>query len=802
MSEQITDYEEFLRQKILTLPATGFTKDIVLSPDMKDFQAAGTAWALRRGRAALFFDTGLGKGYCEGEWCRQVADETKGLVILFAPFAVSEQFVHRELPKFGIPCKLVEQQSDCALGLVNVTNYEKLHRFEPQAFAGVCIDESSCLKGLDSAITTKLITSFSGTLYRLAASATPSPNDVEELGNHAEFLGIMTRSEMLATFFTHDSGSSSTWRLKEHAKAAFWRWVAGWALMAKKPSDLGFDDGGYDLPGLNMHEHVVAMPQQFAREQGTIVPVEAKTLTERRKAKRASLSKRVEACAALVNDSKDQFTIWCHLNDESEALHKAIPGSVQIAGKDDPEDKKNRMLAFAEGKIRVLITKARIAGFGLNFQNCHKTAFVGLNESHEQFYQCVRRHHRFGQTSIVDVHLFMSDAETATLRDLKRKEEQAQEMSREMVKATREVSREQITGAVKEVEPYKRDVARGKRYTFHLGDSCDVIRETPDNSVDYSIQSPAFESLYTFSNSERDMGNCTSGEEFAEHFRFLARESLRVTKPGRLMSLHCMDLPMLKSRDGVIGIKDFPGRLIKVCEQEGWILHSRTTIFKDPVAAMYRTKAHGLMRGNVMKDSTAGRTNIPDTLLNLYKPGEADACVAGDYANALRGFAALAQGNTVSLTDERALRMYMRLWEDMMPSYLLSWRKRGENAKPVKHKDDEMSVEQWAHIASPIWMDIRATDTLNTSDARAATADEDEKHISLLQLEVIRRGIWLYSNPGETVASWFGGIGSEGVIALELGRDALLCELKESYFRQGAKNLAAAEAGPPQLALF
>ncbi len=793
-----TDYETFLRNKILTLPDAGIAGDIEICPVLFPHQAVGTRWALRRGRAALFYDTGLGKGGCALAWCEVVARHTGGLVLLMAPLAVSDQFVYREAPKFGIKAKIVEQQSDCEPGVVNVTNYEKLHRFEPSAFSGVAIDESSCLKAIDGKLKQTLIQAFASTPFRLAQSATPSPNDHKELGNHSEFLGIMTTQEMLSMYFIHDGGSTADWRLKDHARDSFWRWVASWGLMVKKPSDLGFDDKGYDLPPLNMHEHVVAMPEDYHKAQGLLVATEARTLTERRAAKRASLQPRVEACAALVNDSPGQWMIWAHLNDEADALEKMIPGAIQVAGSDKPEDKKKRLIDFADGKIRVLVSKAKIAGFGLNFQGCHQTAFVGLNESHEQFYQCIRRFYRFGQEHPVNVHLFLSEAETATLRDLKRKEEKAEEMAHEMVAATRAMSRENVSGANKEIAPYKRNVAQGKAYTFYLGDSIEQIRSQADDSVHYTIFSPPFASLYTYSNSERDLGNCSNHAEFYEHFRFLVREIYRTTKPGRLCSFHCMDLPTLKYRDGFIGIEDFRGILVKAYQNEGWILHSQTTIWKDPVTAMQRTKAKGLLYKTLRGDSTDSRNGLPDYLVTMKKPGEipdSDATVMGDYQNALRGLCdALALGKA-RRDDARALDAYLRLHAELVPSYLVSMRKPGENAEPVKHTPEEFNLDEWQKIASPIWMDINASDTLQH---RSAREDADERHICPIQLEVVRRGLKLYSNPGDVVASWFGGIGSEGVVSLEMGRQFVGCELKESYWRQGAANLAATEKGPAQ----
>ncbi len=797
-----TEYETFLKAKMLSLPDAGITGGIEIHDQLKAHQAVGVMFALRRGRSAIFFDTGLGKALVALTFLQTVAKHTGGMVLLLAPLAVSNQFVDTEAPKFGIPAKIVECQADCELGMINVTNYEKLHRFEPSAFAGVAIDESSVLKALDGQLKEKLIRSFAETPFRLALSATPSPNDHKELGNHAEFLGIMTSSEMLAKFFTHDnSGGTSEWKLKAHAKPAFWKWVASWGLMVQKPSDLGFSDEGYVLPKLTMHEHIVEMPADYHHGRGLLVAVEARSLKERQKAKRASLEVRVAACAKMVSETPGQWMVWCHLNDEADALKGLIAGAVNIAGSDKPEVKRDRLVAFANGDIRVVITKPKIAGLGLNLQSCHQTAFVGLNESQEQLYQCIRRFYRFGQENDVDAHLYLSDAETGTLRDLKEKEAKAREMATEMTAATRATTIVGVSAARKESDVYEEDVAQGAKYTFHLGDAFKIIQRYEENSIDYTIFSPPFPSLYAFSNSERDLGNCKDDAEFYDHFRFGVREMLRTTKPGRLLSFHCMDLPALKHRDGFIGIKNVSGQLIDMFEREGWLLHSKTVIWKDPVIAMIRTKAKGILHGNVVKDSADARSGLPDFLITMRKPGDPDVPVVGDYQNAINGLWQLTTTGAVSPENERAVRAYLKLHAELFPSHFISMRKPGDNAVPIVHTKEELSLDEWKEMASPVWGPgvINPSDTLQF---RSAGDDDDEKHISPLQCGVVRRGVRLYSNPGEKVASWFGGIGTEGVVALELKREAVLCELKKSYFQLGVKNLAMAEAGPQQLSLL
>lgn len=416
-------YETFLRAKSVIDKPSGFDSNSV-SDLLFPFQKDITRWALGRGRAALFEDCGLGKTPQQLEWARQVCEHTGGNVLILAPLAVSYQ-TKTEGEKFGIPVTVCKDQFEVKPG-INVTNYEKLQHFSPKEFSGIVLDESSILKSYTGKIRTQIIESFNQTPYRLACTATPAPNDYMELGNHAEFLGVMSRVEMLATFFTHDGGETSKWRLKGHAEAKFWEWLASWAVYIRKPSDIGYPDDDFILPEKN---ETIIQIEGFAAP-GYLFPMPAATLDEQRKVKRESLSARVQVCADLVNSkSLGHWVVWAELNDEANALEKSIQGAVQIAGSDSAAEKERKLIEFSRGQFRVLVTKASIAGFGMNWQQCNQMAFVGLSHSYEDLYQAVRRCWRFGQKNPVDVHLFMVDGEQAILENLKRKEVEAQRMA-------------------------------------------------------------------------------------------------------------------------------------------------------------------------------------------------------------------------------------------------------------------------------------------------------------------------------------------------------------------------------------
>lgn len=734
----MSDYSTFLAQKrIQHIPSGFIVERDTLNPALFDFQRDIVAWSLQRGRAAIFADCGLGKTLMQLVWAEHVARRTGGNVLILAPLAVAQQTA-REGERFGIGVTVCRSQSDIQVG-INVTNYEMLHRFDAASFAGVVLDESSILKSYDGKTRTQIIEAFKSTPYKLAATATPAPNDHMELGNHAEFLGVMSRTEMLSMFFVHDGGDTSVWRLKGHAESEFWAWTCSWAVMLRTPADLGYSDDGFTLPPLTVHQHSV----ESGTPEGYLFPVEALTLVERRAARKASMSQRVEACAALAAASDEPWLIWCDLNAEGDALEKLIPGAVQVSGSDSPEHKSQAMLAFAAGEIRVLVSKPSICGFGMNWQHCPNEAFVGLSDSYEQYYQAVRRVYRFGQLQPVHVHLFTSDAEGAVLTNIQRKEQEARRMAEEMVKQMRDLNSAALHGNERHTMEYACEVAVGTNWEAHLGDCVEVVAGLDPESIDYSIFSPPFASLYTYSNSERDMGNCKGTGEFYSHFTYLVKELYRVLKPGRLVSFHCMNLPTTKTHHGYIGIEDFRGDLIRMFQAAGFIFHSEVCIWKDPVTAMQRTKAIGLLYKQLKKDSALSRQGIPD--------------------------------------------------------YLVTMRKPGENHEPITKDPEIFPVDRWQRYASPVWMDINPSNTLQYTSAREA---RDEKHICPLQLDVIERAIELWSNPDDRILSPFMGIGSEGHVALKMGRRFVGSELKRSYWKQAARNLAIAEEAAHVPTLF
>ncbi len=726
--EILDDYAAFVKSKRRTEVATGH-KPGELNKNLFDFQHAIVSWAVRRGRAAIFADTGLGKTLMQLAWADEVQKHTDGIVLILAPLAVSEQTIEQG-QTFGIEVLRVPAGLSPDAPGIWITNYERMDVIDFTSLHGVVLDESSILKSHNGKTRTALIDSCQEAPYRLSCTATPSPNDFEELGNQCEFLGVMTRTEMLATYFVNDTGDTGTWRLKGWGASKFWEWMGTWCVVLRNPSDIGFDGSRYELPPLQYFEHVVETEQVgdelFARP--------ALTMLERRKAQRDSIEARCRALAEVVNAEPDEpWLIWTHLNDEADLIESILVDCINVQGSDSPESKTKNMMAFTHGELRILCSKPKICGYGMNWQHCARMAFVGLDDSFEKFYQAVRRCYRFGQKRSVQVHLFTAENEGQILDNLKRKEVQHHEMSASMIEHMKDIMNNELSGQANIVDEYREDVFKRDNFTVYLGDCVKHSRNMPDNSIDYSVFSPPFADLFVYSNSDHDMGNCKGDAEFVAQLKFLITELYRVLKPGRNVSFHCMNLPTTKMRQGFIGLRDFRGDLIRAFQDAGFIYHSEVCIWKDPVVAMQRTKALGLLHKTIRENSTMSRMGLPDYVVTMRKPGD---CV------------------------ER-----------------------------VTHGDD-LPVMMWQKYASPIWDDINQGRTLNKLPARD---DNDEKHMCPLQLDVIERCIHLWTNKGDVIFSPFTGIGSEGYCAVKMGRKFIGTELKPQYWELACQNIADAE---------
>lgn len=443
----LNNYLDFLNNKKFVLESTGFDVDRnELNPMLFDFQKDIVRWALAKGRSAIFAACGLGKTFMQLEWshqiCKRVGGDSK--ILILAPLAVSSQTV-REGEKFGVDVHICESQKDVKPG-INITNYEKLDKFVANEFIGVVLDESSILKSFTGKVRTAIIDNFAQVPYKLACTATPAPNDYMELGNHSEFLGVMTRAEMLAMFFVHDGGQTSKWRLKGHAESIFWQWMASWAVFIDNPINLGYETSDYDLPELKINEIIVDADEPIT---------EVLTLTERRNARRDSLQLRCQKATDIINNSDEQFIVWCDLNAEQDKLAELINDNVSVQGSTSNKLKIQRELDWREGRAQALISKPLVYGYGMNWQHCHNIIFTGLSDSYEQYYQALRRCWRFGQTEQVNVYIIISAKEGCVKQNIERKEADFVRMQDEMIKLTKEITKKELQRTCRISTPYE-----------------------------------------------------------------------------------------------------------------------------------------------------------------------------------------------------------------------------------------------------------------------------------------------------------------------------------------------------------
>jgi DNA modification methylase len=557
-----------------------------------------------------------------------------------------------------------------------------------------------------------------------------------ELGNHSEFLDVMGRNEMLAMYFVHDGGETAKWRLKGHATKLFYQFIGSWAIMLNKPADIGFEMLGYDLPTLNLIEKQIVTPK---RDNGSLFNDAIISATNFNAELRLTKKERLEEVVRIVTSRPNEnFIIWIKQNEEGEMLKKLLPEAIEVKGADTNEWKEKHLLGFAENKFRILISKTKIASFGMNYQNCRNQIFASLDFSFEGLYQAIRRSYRFGQKNEVNIYLITTDTMANVKQSIDTKQKQFEIMQDEMGKAVNA----NLNGQLMTTADFDLTEENNEWYKIKRGDCVQLITELENESVGLSVFSPPFAELYTYSSHLEDMGNSKNYKEFLTQFGFLIKEMHRVLIGGRNVAVHCMDLPIQKGKEGYIGLRDFSGMILQAFQSCGFIYHSRVTIWKDPVVEMQRTKAKGLLHKQVKKDSTQVRVGIPD--------------------------------------------------------YVMIFRKEGEGKDPVTNTD--LPVDLWQKYASPVWMDIDYGNTLQ--GFRNGREDNDEKHICPLQLDTIERLIHLYSNKGDTIFTPFMGIGSEVYQAVKMGRKGIGFELKESYFDLAKANVKMAVGAKAQLTII
>lgn len=775
-------YEDFLKKKIKKTIDAGFTPKS-LNKNLFEFQKHIVKSALKKGRYAIFADTGLGKTIMQLAWADEVVKHTKRPVLILAPLAVSGQTI-QEGKKFGIE---VEKYQACHWleNKIYITNYEQIdniNKDDLKKIYGIVLDESSILKNYTGAYKRLIIKTFKSTPYKLACTATPSPNDINEIGNHSEFLNVLDAQDMRARWFVRDEGMNN-YRLKGHAKKSFYEWVSGWCTMITNPSDIGYHEEGkkFILPELNYIEKKIITPKV---NNGKLFNDNTVNATSFNRELARVRHERLEEVKNIISENKKEyFIIWINHNEDEKILKNILKeyDFRIVTGSDSVNKKESNLLGFMNGEYKILISKSSIAGMGMNFQHCHNQIFAGLDFSFEKLYQSIRRSYRFGQNKDVNIYLITTDTMSNVMDAINEKQRQFLELRNSLNKEINKLR-------YKLIMDYEKEEIKTNNYHIINGDSVVEIDDFENDYFDFSIFSPPFSSLFTYSDSYRDMGNCDSHEEFFEQNQFLLNKLYKKMKPGRLVCIHTKDLAVYKNSSGYTGLYDFTGDYHRAMENAGFKYHSKITIWTDPVLEMQRTKTQRLLYKQLRKDSTYSGVGLPE-YLTVFRKWEGD------------------ESNWNRVNNKNYNNFQLDKWQDWAsPSWggrltkeeTIELIKLYHNNNSVRNNTEEMELfnPEWL---TGIWFDIKRTDVLNNKLARDK---KDEKHIAPLQLKVIMRAIQMWTNPEEVVFTPFMGIGSEVYQALKMNRKAIGIELKKSYFDQAVKNIESVVEEKKQAVLF
>ena len=644
------NYKQFLQTKQKSHVLSGFDiNETDLNKSMFPFQKFIVKRALKAGKYAIFADCGLGKTLMQLEWAHRVNLQSNKPVLILAPLAVGGQTIKEGL-KFNIPI----QRYDGSDFPIQISNYEQLENINCSLFSGIVLDESSILKNYSGAYRNLIITNFEKTKYKLACTATPSPNDELEIGNHAEFLNVMSSQDMRAVFFTTDKEiiKGNKYRLKQYSENDFYSWISSWAVMISSPLDLGFEATGYNLPELIYTEKQVISP---IKDNGMLFNEACVSATNFNQELRLTMNERLNEVVKIVNSKPgENFIIWIKQNAEGEILKKLLPEAIEVSGSDSNEWKEKYLLGFANNEFRILISKTKIASFGMNYQNCRNQIFASLDFSFESFYQAIRRSYRFGQKNKVNIYFITTDTMQNVIKSIDEKKVKFEKLQSGIIKNLKQKNKTIMQLQNKELEVYESD-----KFKLINGDCVEAIKTLNDNSIDYSFFSPPFGALYVFSDNPKDMSNVSGDAEFMQHFKFLIPELFRVLKSGRLCSLHIMQGTTLLGRDGFYSLKDFRGEIIRAFQEFGFYFHAENMIRKDPKTAAIRTKNRQLMWGTTKSDSS------------IVRPGLAD--------------------------------------------YILTFKKPGVNEVPIQNN---IPFDLWCKIAEPVWIDIEEGDTIEFRGAK------------------------------------------------------------------------------------
>ncbi len=826
----MSNYQQFLEDKIALAPKTGFVLDpSLIHPLLKPHQRDVVVWNCMGGCRADFLSFGLGKTIIQLETLRQISQHnTSGRVLIVCPLGVKHEF-QRDGLKIGIDrikyITATDQIEDSQL--YYITNYERIRRgtIDASLFSAVSFDEASILRSLDTDTTQTILETFQAVPFRFVCTATPSPNRYLELINYAEYLGIMDRGQSLTRFFKRDSTTAGNLTLFERRANEFWHWMSSWACFITMPSDLGYDDTGYDLPELSVIPHRITFDRPIKVDtktgQSSFISDSSESLVDAAKEKRESMPHRLSKLMDILSDSPDEnVLIWHSLETERAAIQKAVgPDCKSVWGSQNIDQREDYLTGFAEGKYQYLSTKTSIAGSGVNLQYfCHKTVFNGIDYKFNDFIQGLHRIYRFGQARPCQVHIIYTDAEDEIYKTLMHKWENHKTLQYEMTTIIKEfglnadlsteLSREMFTG---------RQTDSGNAWSFVNNDCVEEWKGMESDSLDLIVTSIPFGNHYEYSENYNCFGHNPSNEAFFDQMDFLVPELYRTLKPGRIAAIHVKDRIRYSYMNGTgfSSIDPFSDETTRAFRKHGFHLLTRITVDTDVVrenASTYR-----LGYSEACKDMTKMGAGLPEYVLVFRKApttsdnAYADTPVTHSKEHYSRGRWQLDAHAHWKSSGERLISMehlrrmnhkdILKVWKELEATERYDFHRHAQ----IHEMLDELNKLPSGFMTLPpqsnhpdIWDDVSRMKTLNAEQVKKGW----EMHICPLQLDIIERLIERYSNPGELVADPFGGIGSVLYQAVKMKRHAFGTELSTEYWRDGLKHLRSAELQQAAMTLF
>jgi DNA modification methylase len=817
MKTESVEYLEFIKNKVVIAEKFGIdTTDLKFSPMLKPHQVDLVRWALEGGRRAVFASFGLGKTFVQLELAKQLIQLYDKPFLIVCPLGVSGEFKrdNRKLDT-GLSIQYITDTDDFTPGAqIYLTNYERIRKgdINPEYFCGVSFDEASILRNLQTETTNFVLKYFKKIQFRFVATATPTPNDFIEILNYADYLGVISRGHALTRFFQRDSQKAGNLKLYENKKDEFWKWVSTWAAFINKPSDLGYDNTGYDLPEMEIIEHRIkyVSKDQPKNKRGEAVLFKdlSKSLVDVSREKRDSMEPRLEKVLDIVKSSNENMILWHHLESERYELEKMMKGqnAVSVYGSQPNEVKEKALIDFSEGKYNYLLTKARIAGSGCNFQDyCSEMIFVGIDYKFNDFIQAIHRCYRFGQTKKVKVHIIYTEHEEDVFAALKEKWAKHLELNEQMINLVKDNG---LNSDIIKSQMERQVFQNGKKIvydevTMYNNDCVQVLSvpdEVKDNSVHLVLTSIPFGDHYEYSDNYNDFGHNHGNENFFKQMDYLTPELLRVLKPGRVAAIHVKDRIRYSYQNGTsfTTIADFSGQTVAHFIRHGFYLMGKITITTDVVAENNQTYRLGW--SEQCKDASKMGVGLPEYVLLFRKaPTHADNSYGdepvtkekSDYTKALWQLDAHAyhrsSGDRFLSRDELrrvGLDKIVAAWKKINLTEIYDFKEHLQACEDLDSLKKLSSTFMTLPVHSNndmVWTDINRMNTLNAKQV----SGKREKHICPLQFDIIERLINRYSMPGEIILDPFGGLFSTAYKAVEMERKSIVIELNSEYFGDG-----------------